>query len=85
MTEAEPDAYVAERVRQALAHDPRVAELGVTVRIVGDTVVLAGDVATPAPKAAAEQVVAAVAPGRQVRNLMTVVALAPVEAEETIP
>ncbi|HVL81589.1 MAG TPA: BON domain-containing protein [Actinomycetota bacterium] len=42
----EPDDYVIERVREALAHDPVLAELDVTVSIRAGKVFLSGTVAT---------------------------------------
>ncbi len=77
---AEPDAYVIERIREALAHDPRVSELGVSVTLTGDKVLLRGEVATPERKAAAGEVVTGLVVGRTVHNGLTVAA--PVEAAE---
>jgi osmotically-inducible protein OsmY len=76
----EPDAYVIERIREALAHDPRLSELGINVTLTGDKVLLRGEVATPERKAAATEVVAGLVEGRVVHNGITVAA--PVEAAE---
>jgi hypothetical protein len=46
-----PDAYVVQRVGEALASDERVGELGLSVAREGDEVVVRGAVSTPARKA----------------------------------
>ena len=40
------DEYLAQHVRDALAEDPRVSELGISVTVAGDHVYLGGQVAT---------------------------------------
>jgi hypothetical protein len=40
----EPKQYVVEHIRDALAHDPRVAELDVQVKVVGDRIFVKGTV-----------------------------------------
>jgi tRNA G37 N-methylase TrmD len=40
----EPKQYVVERIRHALAQDPRVAELDVQVKVVGDHIFVKGTV-----------------------------------------
>ena len=69
MTQA-PDApqYVAERIRTALAADPRVAELGVTVKIVGSRVQVAGVVATQDRRILVEEIVRELMPEHEVQN-----------------
>ena len=80
MTAAEPDAYLAERIREALAHDPNVAELGISVRVAPAMVFLTGDVGTVERRDAVGAVVAALAEGRTVRNGLTVVAVTEIDA-----
>ncbi len=80
----EPEAYLVERVREALAHDPRVAQLGISVRVLGDRVLLTGDVATPERKAAAGEVVRPLLEGRALENGLTVTTLAETNDEEQI-
>jgi hypothetical protein len=46
MSDPPADAYLAERIRTALAQDPRVNELGIQVVIVGGRAVVTGSVAT---------------------------------------
>ena len=79
MTQA-PDApqYVAERIRSALAADPRVAELGIAVKIVGNRVQLAGVVATRDRRQLVEEIVRQLMPGHEVQNDIQV--QAPVES-----
>jgi BON domain len=40
----EPKQYVVEHIREALAQDPRVAELDVQVKVVGDRIFVKGTV-----------------------------------------
>ncbi len=63
-----PDGYVVERVRTALAEDPRVGELGITVTYEGGNLVLSGEVATAARRAAVEAVAREQAPGMEIEN-----------------
>lgn len=62
------DPYLAEHVREALAHDPRVSELGVAVEITGETVVLSGTLASPERQQAAADVVHDLLPDLKVQN-----------------
>jgi osmotically-inducible protein OsmY len=68
----EPHAYVAERIRDALAHDPRVSELGISVTVAGGKILLSGEVATLERKAAAMEVAEPLAEGRAVHNALAV-------------
>ena len=80
--EEEPKQYVVERVRNALAHDERVAELDVHVRVLGPRVFLQGNVATAERRDAATEVAREVVPDREVLNEMTVVGYAAPADEE---
>jgi osmotically-inducible protein OsmY len=76
------DPYLAEQVREALARDPRVGELGVDVEVWGETVVLSGTVTSVAGQDAATEVAREVVPDHQVRNeTATVDLVAPSDAE----
>lgn len=75
---------MVERIREALAHDPNVAELGITVRVTPDMVFLTGDVGAAERKDAVAAAVEPLAEGRAVRNGITVVKGAEVDLEETI-
>jgi osmotically-inducible protein OsmY len=78
----EPKQYLVERVRDALMHDPRVAEHDVHVRVVGARVFLQGTVPTPERRDAATAVAREVCGEREVFNEMTVVGYdAPAEEE----
>lgn len=63
-----PDPYLAEHVREALAQDPRVGELGVEVEISGATVVLHGTLASPGRQEAAVEVVRDLLPEHEIRD-----------------
>lgn len=77
-----PDPYLAEHVREALARDPRIGELGVDVEIAGETVILSGTVASLERQEAAAAVVHELLPDYQVRDETEVVELPePSEAE----
>jgi osmotically-inducible protein OsmY len=69
----EPPEYLAEHVQDALARDPRLNELGITVTISGDKAFLSGDVATDARREAAATVAADLLPDHQIHNHVTVV------------
>jgi osmotically-inducible protein OsmY len=68
----EPTQYLVARVRDALAHDERVAALDIAVRIVGDSVFVIGTVATPERRDACERVVRELLPQHDVHNQLTV-------------
>jgi osmotically-inducible protein OsmY len=75
--------YLAQHIRDALATDPRVLELGLEVAVVGRTVVLRGSVATAAQRDAAVEVARELAPGAEILNDVEVPpAPEPCEAEE---
>ena len=81
---AEPDAYLAEHIREALAHDPRVSQPGLSVTVAGGKILLSGEVATEDRKAAAGEVVERLAEGRAVHNALTVSALSEPADRESI-
>jgi osmotically-inducible protein OsmY len=69
---SEPTDYVVERLRQALAHDPRVGELDVEVMVAGGKVFLTGQVPTAARRDAITEVAEELLPDRDVHNGVTV-------------
>jgi osmotically-inducible protein OsmY len=81
----EPDAYLVARIREALAHDPRLAELGVSVTVAGDNVLLTGNVATAERRAAVDEIVAPLVGDRTVHNGVTVADLSEADAQERFP
>ena len=64
----EPEDYAIQRLRDALATDERVAEMGVQVRIAAGKVFLTGQVATPERRHAVGEVAAEVLPEYDVHN-----------------
>ncbi len=68
---AEP-RYEQERIRQALATDPRVGEPELSVEIVAGRVLVTGSVPSEKIREAVEAVVADVAPGLPLDNRSTV-------------
>ena len=75
----EPEDYAVQRLRDALAADERVAEMGVQVRLVAGKVFLTGQVATEERRQAVGEVAAEVLPEYELHNdtVVTVVADAP--------
>lgn len=78
----EPDHYCVEHLREALASDERVSELGLTITLRGDRVFVSGAVSTPERRDAVPAVVHDVLPGAEVHNETTVVGLGGVEVEQ---
>jgi osmotically-inducible protein OsmY len=72
--------YVVAHLRDALAHDARVAALDINVRIVGGDVFLTGQVASAARRDAVRAVVQELAPDLTVHNQLDVL---PVDAPTT--
>jgi osmotically-inducible protein OsmY len=81
---SEPTQYLVARLRDALAHDHRVAALDLQVRIVGDDLYLTGAVSTAPRREAAEAVVHDVAPELQVHNQLDVLPVAAPSGREEI-
>jgi osmotically-inducible protein OsmY len=80
-----PDEYLVAHAGEALATDPRTAELELDVSVDGREVVVTGTVATPERQAAVGEVVARALPGREVRNLTGVEDEAADPFVETLP
>jgi hypothetical protein len=80
-----PDEYLVAHAGEALATDPRTAELELDVSVDGREVVVTGTVATPERQAAVGEVVAKALPGREVRNLTAVGDEAADPFVETLP
>jgi hypothetical protein len=64
----EPEDYAVQRLREALATDDRVAEMGVQVRVVAGKVFLTGRVATTERHEAVGVVAAEVLPDYEIHN-----------------
>ena len=71
----QPDSYACERVRRALADDPAVGELGITVNIAGGRAFLTGEVARPERRQAVAEVAGRALPGYEVHNDVAVTPL----------
>jgi osmotically-inducible protein OsmY len=72
----EPEDYAIQRLRDALAADERVAEMGVQVRLAAGKVFLTGQVATPERQQAVGSVATEVLPDYEVHNETVVTAVA---------
>jgi osmotically-inducible protein OsmY len=70
---AEPDEYVAARIKGALAHDERVAALDIEVHVVGNLVVLDGAVPTEERRHTCAEIAHAVVQDSTVDNRLVVV------------
>jgi osmotically-inducible protein OsmY len=81
----EPDLYLAERVREALARDPRVAELGVEVEIRGQTIVFRGTMTSPEQQVAAVAIARDILPAYRVRDVTMVADLTEPTDSEHLP
>jgi osmotically-inducible protein OsmY len=68
----EPKQYTVARVGEALAHDPRLGELDIQVKVVGDQVFLTGSVSTAARHELVGQVVEELLPDHHVHNEVVV-------------
>lgn len=69
----EEPPYVAERVKQALAQDPRVGELGLEVDVAEEEVVVSGEVTTAQRRESVREIVHKLVPDHEVRNEVHVV------------
>jgi hypothetical protein len=81
----EPDPYLGERLREALAQDPRVGELGIAVEIHGETVILRGIMTSPDQREAAVAIVRDFLPDSQVRMMASVADLPEPTESEHLP
>jgi BON domain len=81
----QPEPYLVERARQALAGDPRVSELHVEVTPVGRKVFLTGTVQSEERRDAAGEAVAAALPRFEVANHITVESIAGEPEVEVLP
>jgi osmotically-inducible protein OsmY len=82
--DVEPPHYIAERVRQALATDPRTSEMDLHVRVHGDKVFVTGTVPTAERCAAIEQVAREMAPDLHVINQATIYETAEPQGQERL-
>lgn len=66
--QGEADDQLAARLREALATDPRVGELHLSVGVAGGEVSVEGTVASPARRHAVERLLAELAPGHRIES-----------------
>ena len=76
--------YLAQHLRDALAHDPRVAELGISVTVGPGEIHLSGEVTTEERRDAIATVSRELLPDHQIRNQVTVTPLCPPDYMETL-
>ena len=77
--------YLVAKIQSALADDPRVNILDIKIMVIQNKVHLIGEVISEDCRAAAADVVLAVAPGIEVRNELRVIDIGgPAEAEVII-
>ena len=81
----DPASYVGADIEDALAHDPRVAELGLRAEVAGEAVILTGSVATADRRDAVGDVVRELLPGWDVHNRVEVYAVSGASGPETFP
>jgi len=67
-SEEEPPHYLVQRVREALAHDERISELEVKVKVFGKRVFLTGPVSTQERHDAIDTVLAELLPDHEIHN-----------------
>ncbi|MDP8975536.1 MAG: BON domain-containing protein [Actinomycetota bacterium] len=80
------DEYLAQHVREALARDPRVADLGISVKVEPGAVRLSGQVATEQRREGVAVVAReALDAGHEVRNDVTVTPMGQPEDMENVP
>ena len=78
----DPPHYLIQRVREALAHDPRVGELELRVKMVGAKVFVTGSVQTDERREAVSVIVREVLPEAEVHNETTVTTMAEADQED---
>ncbi len=81
----EPEHYAGERLRDALAADPRVSDLSLQVHIVARNVFVTGQVPTQERLDAVSEIAVAVLPDYVVHNDLGVITLTEAPAVEHIP
>jgi hypothetical protein len=81
----EPDDYLSARVAAALARTPEVASLDISVRVVGDAVLVSGTLESVTQREHALAVTRAEVEPRPVRDGLTVRELHDPEAPEDLP
>ena len=81
---SEPTEYLAQRVRDAIAADPRTGELGLEVAVAGDGLIVRGVVGSEERRAAIAAVAGDAVPGIDIRNETVVKEVHGPQGEESI-
>ena len=84
MTDSTLDPYDAEHIREQLISDPRINALDVQVTPVGDALVVTGNVETEERRRLIGEAVAALAPGTDVRNDVSVADMSEPTGQEVV-
>jgi len=84
MTDPSRDPYLGERIRTALAQDPRVNELGLQIVLVGSRVFVTGTVATIERQRGVASVIGEQFPELELHNDVTVHQLGASPVHETL-
>lgn len=79
------DEYLVEHVRDALAHDPRIAELGISVTLEHGQAYLAGEVTTERRRQAIATVASELLPDHEITNQVTVTTCCGPDEVEMLP
>jgi hypothetical protein len=79
-----PGPYLAGRIEQHLAEDPRTHELGVRAELRGDVIFLLGEVAGNDRRQLIAEVAGEMAGDHEIRNEVTVSRLHPAGGEEVL-
>jgi hypothetical protein len=77
--------YLAAKIQEALAQDPRVGELGIHVEVDADEIRVSGDVSTPERQEAIRDVVREIAQGHRLSNATSVTSVVPQKESEVLP
>jgi len=81
---SEPAEYLAERLREAIATEPDVHELGLSVQIIDTSVVVSGPVSTPSQREAIGRLVQRIAPEYDLVDEVDVPPMSPPEGVERL-
>lgn len=81
----EPEQYACERLRDALAADPRVSDLSLQVHIVAGNLFVTGQVATQERIDAVSEIAARVLPEFVLHNDLILITLVEAPAVEQLP
>jgi hypothetical protein len=81
----EPEHYACERLRDALAADPRVSDLSLQVHIIAGNLFVTGQVATQERIDAVSEIASRVLPECVLHNDLTLLTLVEAPAVEQIP